>query len=142
MGVNVAEDLEIWFSNLTATNEIVSNFGTTFTSNTNLFLLVEPASPTNSVTIIPYPGTPPSIRHVGAQYPSVQIRVKTNSVPKAYKVTQSIINAWHNNDRIGSNIKMKIFSSDSGPLFLKYDAEDYPVFVANFDLMIIKYDVS
>jgi hypothetical protein len=104
--------------------------------------MVEPASPTNSLTIIPYPGAPPDTRHRNTQYPSVQIRVKNESAAKAYKVTQSVINAWHNNDRIGSDIKMKIFANQSNPLFLKYDFEDYPVFVCNFDLIIIKHDVS
>ena len=140
--MNLAEDLERWFTSLTATNEIVSNFGTTFTSNSTVFLMVEPASPTNSVTIIPFPGRSPDTRHKDAQYPSVQIRVKANTVSKAYKVTQSIINAWHNNDRVGSNIRMKIFANQSAPLFLKYDVEDFPVFVANFDTMIIKHSVS
>jgi len=139
---NLAEDLERWFTSLTATNEIVDNFGTTFTSNSNVFLMVEPASPTNSLTIIPYAGTPPDIRHKDAQYPSVQIRVKASTVSKAYKVTQSVINAWHNNDRVGSDIKMKIFANQSAPTFLKFDVEDYPVFVANFDLMIIKHSIS
>jgi len=139
---NLAEDLERWFTSLTATNEIVSNFGTTFTSNTNIFLMVEPASPTNSVTIIPFPGRSPDTRHKDAQYPSVQIRVKASTVSKAYKVTQSVINAWHNNDRVGSNIKIKIFANQSVPTFLKYDVEDFPVFVANFDTMIIKHSVS
>lgn len=139
---NLAEDLERWFTSLTSTNEIVSNLGSTFTSNSNLFLMVEPASPTDSLTIIPYPGISPDTRHLGAQYPSVQIRVKASTVSKAYKVSQSVINAWHNNDRVGSNIRMKIFSVNSAPLFLKYDVEDYPVFVCNFDLMIIKHSVS
>jgi hypothetical protein len=142
MGVSFAEDLESYFLNLNATSEICSNFGTTFTSNSNLFLFVEPASPTNSITIIPYPGIPPDTRHKDAQYPSVQIRIKNTSVPTAYKVTKAVINTLHNNDRVGSNIIMKLFANQSEPLFLKYDAEDYPVFVANFDAMIIKYTVS
>ena len=139
---NLPEDLERWFTSLTATNEIVTNFGSTFTSNSNVFLLVEPASPTNSLTIIPYPGVAPDTRHLNAQYPSVQIRVKASTVVKAYKTTKSVINAWHNNDRVGSNIRMKIFAVNSEPLFLKYDVEEYPVFVANFDLMIIKHTIS
>lgn len=139
---NLPEDLERWFTSLTATNEIVTNFGSTFTSNSNLFLLVEPASPTNSLTIIPYPGGAPDTRHLNAQYPSVQVRVKASTVVKAYKTSKSVINAWHNNDRVGSNITMKIFAVNTEPLFLKYDVENYPVFVANFDLMIIKHAVS
>ena len=142
MGISFAEDLEIFFRNLNATSEICSNFGTTFTSNTNLFLLVEPASPTSSVTIIPYAGAPPDIRHKDAQYPSVQIRVKSNGVAKAYKITKAVINTLHNNDRVGSNLTIKMFANQSEPTFLYWDAENYPVFVANFDALIIKYTVS
>ena len=94
---NIVEDLEVWFTNLTATHVIASNFGTTFTSNENLFLMSEPASPTNCLIIIPYPGRAPDIEHRNAQYPSVQVRVRNVSVPRAYKVTQCIINTWHNN---------------------------------------------
>ncbi len=48
----------------------------------------------------------------------------------------------HLNDRVGSNIKMKAFAKNSAPIFLKYDEEDYPVWVVNFDLMHVKYSVS
>ena len=139
---NLLEDLELYFTNLNATSEICTNFGTTFTSNTNLFLVVEPASPTNSVTIIPYGGVPPSTRHTYAQYPSVQIRIKNESLPTGMLTGQSVINAMHMNDRVGSNIPMKCFAKQSNPIFLKYDEEDYPVWVVNFDVMHVKHSVS
>ena len=139
---NLVEDLESYFLNLNATSEICTNFGTTFTSNTNLFLVVEPASPTNCVTIIPYGGAPPHTRHRYAQYPSVQIRIKNTNVSTGYKVGQSIINTMHLNDRVGSNIKMKCFARQSSPIFLKYDEEDYPVWVVNLDVMHVQYNVS
>ena len=105
--MNLVEDLEAYFVNLPATSAICTNFGTTFTSNTNLFIVVEPASPTNSLTIIPYGGSPPDTRTRYAQYPSVQIRIKASTAAKGYKVGQAVINSMHQNDRVGSNIKMK-----------------------------------
>jgi len=139
---NLVEDLETYFLSLTATSAICSNFGTTFTSNANLFIVVEPASPTNSLTIIPYGGSPPDNRHKYAQYPSVQIRIKASTAAKGYKTGQAVINTMHQNDRVGSNIKMKCFCKNSAPIFLKFDEEDYPVWVINMDIMHVKYTVS
>ena len=140
--MNLLEDLERHFLNLTATSTICSNFGDTFTSNTNLFLVTEPASPTNSLTIIPYGGSPPDTRHRKAQYPAVQIRVKANTAAKGYKVGQAVINTMHMNDRVGSNIKMKCFAKTSAPIFLKFDLEDYPIWVVNLDIIHVAYEVS
>ena len=140
---NLMEDLGVHFKALASTNEILTNMGATqFVENGNLFYIIEPATPNNSVTIIPYGGGKPDTGHKYAQYPSVQIRVKADGVAKGYKVTQAIINDMHQNVALGSDIPMACFAIQSSPVFLKWDEEDFPVYVANFDFMIKKYTVD
>jgi hypothetical protein len=137
------EDVGIHFTGLASTNDILTNFGATqFIENTNLFYVIEPSTPNNSVTLIPYGGGKPDTEHRHAQYPSMQVRVKADSVVKGYRVTQAIINDLHHNTSLGSNIPMQCFAIQSSPMFLKWDEEDYPVYVCNFDFMITKYTVS
>jgi hypothetical protein len=107
-----------------------------------LFYIVEPPSPNNCVTLIPYGGGKPETGHKYAQNPSLQVRVKADSVVKGYRVTQAIINDLHQHPSLGSNIPMACFALQSSPMFLKWDEEDYPVYVCNFDFMIRKHSVS
>jgi len=140
---SLVEDIGTHFVGLASDNEILTNFDATqFVVNTNLFYLVEPSTPTDSVTIIPYGGGPPHTRHRGAQYPSFQVRVRNSSAAKAYKTTQAIINNLHMNDNVGSDIPMKVFAIQSSPAFLGWDDEDYPIYVCNFDTMLVSYTVS
>jgi len=140
---SLIEDLGTHFLGLASTNAVLTNFGATqFVENSNLFYIMEPATPNNSVTLIPYGGGKPDTAHRNAQYPSMQVRVKASGVAKGYKVTQAIINELHQNNELGSNIPMKCFAIQSSPMFLKWDEEDYPVYVCNFDFMHIKYTVS
>ena len=139
---NLLEDIELYFLSLTSGHEICTNLNATFSSGGNLFLIIEPPSPTDCVTIIPYGGAPLDTRHRKAQRPSVQIRVRTSTISKGYKVTQAIINDLHQNVELGSNIPMRCFAVQSQPVLLKMDEEQYPVYVANFDFMHIEYEVS
>lgn len=140
---NVVEDIGAYFVSLGTDNEILQNLGAnSFTVGTNLFYVMEPPDPTDCVTIIPYPGRPADREHRGAQYPAIQVRVKADGVQKAYLVAQSIINDLHQHPSLGSNIPMACFSNQSAPMFLKWDEEDYPVYVCNFELMIRKHSVD
>jgi len=143
----LVEDIGAHFVSLASSNEILTNFGATqFVVNSNLFYIIEPASPNNCVTIVPYGGAPLDVEHRFAQYPSVQIRVRANGVARAYKTTQAIINHLHlansQGNTLGSDIPMRCFAKQSAPLFLDFSEEDYPIFVANFDFMITKYTVD
>jgi hypothetical protein len=140
---NLMQDLGLHFTALASSHEILTNMGATqFVENTNLFYIIEPATPNNCVTIIPYGGSPPETGHKWAQAPSVQIRVKADGVAKGYKVTQAVINELDMNVSVGSNIPMKTYALQSAPMFLKWDEEDYPCFVCNFDIKHVKYTVS
>lgn len=140
---SLVEDVGTHFVGLASSHEILTNFGATqFAVNTNLFYIIEPASPNNCVTIIPYGGAPADTGHKKAQYPSFQIRVKADGVSKCYKTAQSVINELHQANNVGSDIPMKVFAVQSSPTFLGYDESDYPIFVTNFDAMLIKYTVS
>lgn len=135
-------EVESHFTSLTATNEVCSNFGSTFTSNTNIFKGVVPSSPTDCVVLLPYGGRPPDTRHRSAQYPSIQVRVRATGYAKGYKTTQAIINHLHQNGDVCSSFVGIPFAVQSQPIFLAWDEEKYPVFVCNFDFNIIKYSVS
>jgi hypothetical protein len=136
------EEISTYFANLTATHEIASNFGSAFTENTNLFIGVEPATPTDCVSIIPYGGGVADNRRPGAQSPSFQVRVRTTTYKKGFKTVQAVINAVHLNDRITTTIPAKFYAVQSQPILLTYDEEEYPIFVCNFSAKSIKYSVS
>lgn len=140
---DLVTDVGTHFRSLASDNEILTNFNATkFVANTNLFYLIEPDTPRECVTIIPYGGGPPDRRHRGAQTPAFQVRVKHTSVARGYRTTQAIINNLHMNDAVGSDIPMKVFAIQSAPMFMGWDEEDYPVYVCNFDVMLVKYTVS
>jgi hypothetical protein len=140
---NLMQDLGVYFTGLASNNEILSNMvGTQFVANTNLFYVIEPATPNETVTIIPYGGGQPETGHKYAQNPSIQVRVRAEGVARGYKVTQAIINDLHQNVSLGSDIPMVCFALQSSPMFLKWDEEDYPVYVCNFDIKHVKYTVS
>jgi len=135
-------DVARYFTTLNATNPIRTNFGAAFTFGTNVFVGVVPATPTNCVTILPYGGRPPDTRTKKAQYPSLQIRVRMSSYQKGYKVTQAIINSMHLNDKVCASIRGIAYAIQSQPVFLEYDEEEQPIFLANMDFNLIQYTVS
>ena len=78
----------------TATHAICSAFGTTFTQGTNLFINIEPKVSVDSLTIITYGGGPPE-NDGYRQYPSVQLRVNTDSYRTGEITTQACIDTFH-----------------------------------------------
>ncbi len=136
------EEISTHFANLNATHEIASNFGSAFTENTNLYIGVEPATPTDCMTIIPYGGAVADPRIRDAQSPSFQVRIRTRTYAKGFKTTQAVINYLHLNDRVTTTIPAKFYAVQSQPILLTYDEEEYPIFVCNFNTKSIKYSVS
>jgi len=76
--MTICNSVASYLTSLTATNPICSEFGSTFTFGTNLFMYLEPDSPSSCVTIIPYGGAP--VDSSGYKYESyVQMRIRSTS---------------------------------------------------------------
>ena len=141
--MTLMEKLKDYFVSLTATNTVRSNFGAAFAFNTNIFLGVTPATPTSCVTIIPYAGRPPNPRVKDAYYSSIQVVVRHSTYKAGWKTTQAIINSLHLNQNIvTASIPSKFYALQSQPIVMPRDEEEYPMFVANFDILHTKYTVS
>jgi len=135
---NITQEFKKYFEDLTATNSIVDDFGTTFTFGTNLFIGTELGVDRNCLTIIPTSGGAPSAegdRH----YTSVIIRIKHSSNASSLETTQSIINLLHNNTDICASKSGRVKSSQSSPIIIGYlESGEYCVTAANFDITHIK----
>ena len=139
--MTLIEEAKSYFESLTATNEIRDNFGAAFSFNTNLFLGVVPASPTECVVIRPRPGSPPEIGVKYAYNSGIGIRVRCNTYQKGYKVSQAIINNLHLNDNICASVNGKFYAINSQPTVLYSDEEEYPQFDCLFEIRHTKYDL-
>lgn len=100
--------------NLSATHAITNAFGTTLTFGTNLFIGGCEATETNTITLIPYGGSPPN-KDGNRQNPSVQIESRTNSRYKGIETQQALINELHMNQLSGQGL---IQANQSIPIIL------------------------
>ena len=138
MATVIVDEFRKYFSNLTATNDICSVLGTTFTEGTNLFVGMEPPKKNNCLTIIPFAGSPPSPE--GDRHDSiVQLRLKTEHRKKGLETMQSIINTLHNNTTVCSSTNGRIESTTSIPFIAEvHEGGQYVVIVSNFHTKYIK----
>lgn len=119
----------------TATNEICNALGTPLERGVNLFLGFMPDEDYDSVTLIPYSGSPPE-QDGYRQNPSIQINVRSTSRATALKTGQALINQLHENDLKG---KGKMIAGGSSPMLFKLEeGEEWVIAVTNFDLKHIK----
>ena len=130
----VASSLKTYLGDLTATNTICDELGAALTFGTNLFIGIEPET-TNCITIIPYPGGPPT--HDGSRHESsLQMRVKANTSIKSFRVSQSLINTLHNNTSICAG---RFSALQSTPVMLNVqEAGDNFITVSNFSIKHVK----
>jgi len=132
----VANEICKYISNLTATNPICVALGTTFTEASNLFLGIEQIKDVDSLTVIPYGGSPPTVdRHESA----VQIRVKSSSNSRSLRMSQATINVLHGNDSVCASAPGKVFAQQSSPIILGYlEGGDYCITVSNYIVKHVK----
>ena len=139
MAQTIAEEVETYFANLTATSSIYTELGETLTSGTNLFVGFEPMNTGTCLTVIPYPSGSPSPegdRHDS----SVQVRLKCRSKQKSLRTMQSIINALHANTKVCSTDNGKVFANQSNPIPLEYqEGGEWFVTVSNYDIKHVKF---
>ena len=106
----ILNSIASYLTGLSATNIICSALGTTLKLATTLFLGQEPNKSTDTVTLIPYSGSPPDTS--GNKYMSaIQVRVKTDSVSKGLNTQQAIINYLHMNELGGRGLMMSVNSA-------------------------------
>jgi len=130
----VASSLKAYFTSLTATSNIVSEYGSTFTFGTNLFIGFE-EDVDECLSLIPYGGEPPS-KEGDRQNPAIQIELKSASKAKALKTMQSIINALHNNKSV---CRGRIQARNSSPIMFGIrEAGKSTIVVSNYYIKHVK----
>ena len=120
---------------LPATNIICDALGTTLRLATTLFLGQEPYKDSDTVTLLPYSGSPPDTS--GNKYMSaVQIRVKTNSIKRGLDTQQAIINHLHMNELGGRGLMTSV---NSAPIsFPGVEGGEKNIVITNFYIKHIK----
>lgn len=137
MANTVASSFVTYFANLTATNEIISALGTTFTIGSNLFNNFED-DVDECLSIYDFGGSPGD-QDRQRQYPAVQIRMKSNTRAKAIKVMQSIINDLHYNGNVISTSSGIVFATQSSPiLFDIREGGESIITISNYTIKMVK----
>lgn len=134
MTTTICNTVASFLSSLTATSTLYTDFGATLTFGGNLFLYLEPDTPSSCITIIPYAGPGPDSS--GYKYESYfQIRVKSTTRQKVMNTGQGLINSLHNKE--GSSYK--IYAQNSIPyIFDVRDNGAEVVSVANYRVKHIR----
>lgn len=124
-----------YLQDLTATHEICNALGTVLVEDNNLFVGFRPDTNTDSITLIPYSGSPPEIDGY-RQNPSIQVMIKSTNRATALKTGQAFINKLHENTLNG---KGKMFAIDSSPMiFGNLEGEEWVISIVNFNLKHVK----
>jgi len=124
-----------YLSDLSATSAVVTAFGTTLVFGTNMFIGGETATETNTLSILPYGGSPPDIDG-NRQNPAIQIRTRTTSRYSGLEVQQALINTLHTNELGGAG---KMFAVQSCPIPLDTELGGrYVVYVSNYQIKHVK----
>lgn len=134
----ITNEFQKYFVDLTATNEICSALGTTLTFGTNLFVDHEPGVATQCVTIYAYGGSSPNVDSQ-RQNPSVQVRVRANSIQKAVETSQSMINVLHFNQNVCASGNGQVYAIQSAPITLGYtEGGEWAITTTNYRVKHIK----
>lgn len=138
MANTIINEFSKYFSNLTATSAICTTLGFTFTQGSNLFQTVEPPNATQCLTVIPYPGSPPTPE--GDRHESlIQLRLKIKSNEKGSKGMQDMINVLHHNGNVCASQPGYIFASQSTPVRLEtMEGGEFTIFVSNYRVTHVK----
>lgn len=138
MANTIVNEFAKYFSNLEATSAICTAVGMTFTKGSNLFQIAEPAVATQCLTIIPYPGSPPTPE--GDRHESlVQIRLKVKSNEKGFRGMQEIINVLHGNGNVCASQPGYVYANQSTPIYFEgLEGGEYSVFISNFRIIHVK----
>jgi len=106
---------------------------------TNLFIGKEPSTPDECATIFDTPGFPTQLTLDGGgddyQYPSIQIRVRSNSYTDGWDLIQDITTALHGTSQETWNGTLySVIMCSSGPALLDWDSNNRPRFIVNFNI--------
>jgi hypothetical protein len=138
MANTIVNEITKWFDSLTATSAICDTLGLTFTKGTNLFQIAEPSSATQCLTVIPYPGSPPTPE--GDRHESlVQLRLKIKSNEKGLKGMQDMINTLHKNGNVCASQPGYVFANQSTPIRLgAVEGGEFTIFISNYRIKHVK----
>lgn len=131
----VLESIASYLTNLTATNDICSELGTLVATGVNLFIGFEPDALVDTITLIPYGGTPPNVDNQRLET-SINIRVRAKNSSRAIKVSQKIIEQFSNNHLNGVGA---IRAVQSAPIYLgKLEGGEWSVTTSNYTIKHVK----
>ena len=135
----VANEVLKYLDGLPATSAICVSLGTTLTSGTNLFSLIEPSNEvaTRCLTIIPYGGTPPSPEGY-RQESNVQLRFKTPYPEDGLRFVQQVIDTFHTNTHVCASKPGKVYAVQSSPILIDRLEGEFYIFVSNFRIKHVK----
>ena len=124
-----------YLCNLSATSSICVSLGTTLEFSRNLFIGGCEATETNTITLIPYGGSPPN-NDGYRQNPSVQVESRTTSRYKGLETQQALINWLHMHELGGQGL---VQANNSIPIPLGTERGGrYVLYVSNFNIKSLK----
>jgi hypothetical protein len=104
---------------------------------TNLFIGLEPAKPSNCVTIFDTYGFPPALglTDQGYEYPAIQIRVRNKHYQDGWDLISDIKNLLHGQaQQTWNGTLYTVIYCSSGPALLDWDENGNARFIINFNL--------
>ena len=135
MANTIMNSVASYLTGLGATHTIPTAFGTTFTFGGHLFIVIGPATDSDSLTLVPYGGGTPNIDGY-RQNPAIQIRTRTKSRNRAMSCQQALINNLHTNELSGEAI---MFAVQSIPIFLGTDeGGEHTIVISNYTIKHVK----
>ena len=116
--------------------EAESSLGLTFAGN--LFIGKEPDQPDDTTTIFDTPGFPDQLtfeKNEIYEYPSIQIRVRSNDYLTGINLARDIKDSLHGRGHETWNDTLyTVIRCVSGPALLDWDDHNRPRFVINFNI--------
>lgn len=109
------------------------------TFGTDLFIGYEPTTPTNTVTLYPTGGRPPKTD--GKEYPSIQVRIRSEDYPTGYNKAMEIYRLLHKQTDFLNEWRGRCFALQSAPLFMGHGENAEFIFTQNY-IWYISYNSS
>lgn len=135
MANTICNVIASYLEDLSSTHPVCSAISTTLSFNRNVFIGGCPATEIDTVTLIPYGGTPPNADG-NRQNPYIQIESKTSSRYKGMGLQQALINTLHMNELNGNGL---VQANQSCPIPLGTEhGGRYIIYVTNYTIKHVK----
>ena len=106
-------------------NEGIGTFGT------NIFIGFEPSTPKDTVTLYATGGRPPKASG-GKEFPTMQVRVRSEKYTDGYNKIEEIFGALHQQTDFLSTFRGRCYALQSSPLFIGHGENGEFLFTQNY----------